>query len=463
MIELDEFRPESVTLPVPEKKPRKELDPQFSDFNLARSVIESHGSTILYMPKFERGYWWTGDHWQEDITNHIPEVVKNHLHRKSLLVDSSQKRLLLQSRSKVNNVLAFVRMDSEVTTTVDEMDTRDMELNTPAGTYDLRTMTLGKHDPAAKHSMITAVSPSFDPPELFLSHLRRVTDGDTGKQTLIQNFYGSAVSGQQARTMLFQYGEGQNGKGTIANAVAGCMGTYARPVSDEVFAWSKFPSHSTNIAGLKGIRFAYGDETQAGSAWDEAKIKRLTGGGLITAHRMCQDNEDFAPKFKLVVTGNNKPTLTGVDEAIKSRMILLPFTVTIPEKERDGEHGNRLREEYPRILGWLLQGWRNWLRDGLCIPDSVREATNEYLSDEDTLGRWIAERAIVGSKIRYETATSSLFADWKDWCDKSNERAGNINKFSSDLAKREEIVKRDRKGTFRFFRGIALKSDAGTE
>ena len=37
------------------------------------------------------------------------------------------------------------------------------------------------------------------------------------------------------------------------------------------------------------------------------------------------------PQFTLMIYGNFKPGLKSVDEAIRRRMKLIPFTVTIPE------------------------------------------------------------------------------------------------------------------------------------
>ena len=78
-------------------------------------------------------------------------------------------------------------------------------------------------------------------------------------------------------------------------------------------------------------------ETEGGRRWAEAKIKRLTGGDSVTARFMQQDFFDFVPRFKLIWSGNAKPTLNRVDEAIRRRLNLVPFTVTVPPAERDSE------------------------------------------------------------------------------------------------------------------------------
>ena len=65
---------------------------------------------------------------------------------------------------------------------------------------------------------------------------------------------------------------------------------------------------------------------------------------------MRQDFFEFDPQFKLMVIGNNKPSLRGVDEAIRRRLHLIPFTVTIPPNERDPELPEKLQAEGPAIL-----------------------------------------------------------------------------------------------------------------
>ena len=50
---------------------------------------------------------------------------------------------------------------------------------------------------------------------------------------------------------------------------------------------------------------------------------------------MGQDFFEFSPCFKLVWSGNSKPTLNRVDEAIRRRLNLITFTVTIPRNDRE--------------------------------------------------------------------------------------------------------------------------------
>jgi putative DNA primase/helicase len=114
--------------------------------------------------------------------------------------------------------------------------------------------------------------------------------------------------------------------------------------------------HPTELAMLRGARLVTSTETESNRNWAEAKIKMLTGGDPVSARFMRQDFFDYVPQFKLMISGNHKPGLRSVDEAIKSRVNIIPFAVTIPPEERDMELGNKLVTEYPGILAWMIQG-----------------------------------------------------------------------------------------------------------
>ena len=155
---------------------------------------------------------------------------------------------------------------------------------------------------------------------------------------------------------------------------------------------------------------------------------------------MRQDFFQFKPQFKLVIAGNHKPGLRSVDEAIRRRLHLVPFTVTIPPAERDHELGEKLHPEWPGILRWAIQGAVEWFENGLQAPASVRDATEHYLASEDALDRWLAECCVLGAD---NTATSTeLFESWRAWCDNAGERAGSQKRLVQNLEARELKLER---------------------
>jgi putative DNA primase/helicase len=243
---------------------------------------------------------------------------------------------------------------------------------------------------------ITAVAPAGDgtPCPMWTEFLDRVTDRKAELVGFLKRFLGYCLTGQiNEQLLVFLYGTGANGKSVFVSTVTGILNDYAIVAPMEMFIATQVDRHPTEIAKLMGARLVVAQETQKGRRWDEAKIKNLTGGDRLTARYMRGDFFDFNPTHKLLISGNHKPTLRSVGEAIRRRFLLVPFTVRIPEAERDPLLAEKLRAEWPAIFRWMIDGCMEWRRSGLKVPDIVRQATDEYLADQDTIGQWEDELA----------------------------------------------------------------------
>ena len=135
----------------------------------------------------------------------------------------------------------------------------------------------------------------------------------------------------------------------------------------------------------------------------------------MTARLMRQDFFDFEPQLTLMIAGNNQPSFRGVDEAIKARVVLVPFTVTIPPERRDTGLPDKLKEEAGQILQWAIDGAIQWQERGLDVPPSVAAASAEYFDDEDTLGQFLQDET--ESEHLGFVRTSDLHQRFVQWCD----------------------------------------------
>ena len=124
--------------------------------------------------------------------------------------------------------------------------------------------------------------------------------------------------------------------------------------------------------------------------------------------------------FKVFICGNHKPRLSTVDEAMRCRLLLVPFTVQIPPDERDPELMQKPEAEWPAILRWCINGCLEWQRIGLAAPKIVTDATDAYFEDQDTLKQWLDECIEDRGDFAF-TRNSVLFASWKAWCDARNQ------------------------------------------
>jgi putative DNA primase/helicase len=255
--------------------------------------------------------------------------------------------------------------------------------------------------------------------------------------------------------LFFLYGTGANGKSVFLATLSGLLGDYAKTAPASSFTATVGEQHPTDLAGLRGARFVTAVETEEGARWAESKIKSLTGGDKIAARFMRCNFFEFLPEFKLMIAGNHKPRLGSVDEAIRRRLHLVPFTVTIPESERDIRLSEKLRSEWGGILQWAIDGCLAWQEEGLKPPAIVLDATAKYLAAEDSIGCWIEDHCL--KDARRWSACGSLFADWIAWCKENGVREGSQKQFAQNLETHGFVSLRRREA--RGFAGVGLKTD----
>ncbi len=359
----------------------------------------------------------------------------------------------IASARTIAAVEKLARSDRQHAATADQWDGDPWLLNTPGGTVDLRTGKLRPHRREDLLTKVTTAAPGGECP-IWRAFLVRVTAGDSEMQRFLQRVAGYALTGiTRDHALFFAHGPGGNGKGCFVNTLTRVLGDYAAVAAMETFISTHADRHSTDLAMLRGARLVSAQETEEGRSWAEAKIKALTGGDPITARFMRQDNFTFLPQFKLIIAGNHKPSLQNVDEAIRRRFHLLPFTVTIPEAERDPRLPDKLAAESGGILAWAIEGCLDWQRVGLHPPEIVREATSKYLEEEDSFGSWLDECCVLDN--RSWESSGDLYESWKVWAKKAGEREWKEKRFGQTMQKRGFEAGKTQ-GVRGYF-GIALK------
>jgi putative DNA primase/helicase len=320
-------------------------------------------------------------------------------------------------------------------------------------TFNLQTGEYHDGYPEEYITKSVAVVPEKIETPLWDAFLNKVTGGDTELQSYLQRAAGYSLSGiTSEHAMFFLYGTGANGKSVFIDTLAAIWHDYAAVAPMTAFVAGNFDQHPTDLAMLHGVRLVVANETESGRHWAEARIKLITGGGKISARFMRADFFTYTPQFKLWIVGNHKPSLKSVDEAIRRRFNLIPFTVTIPPKERDKDLFEKLKPEWPGILQWANDGFLEWRKHGLAPPKAVLDATDQYLADEDSFAHWLEEKCIVGKGL--QRAAGDLWGSYKAWCDINNEFAGSQKSFGHEMEKRG--YKRGRNQGVRFYHAIDL-------
>lgn len=419
--------------------------PDLSHDHLALDLgARSWDANARHVALWGKWLFWTGSHWQcDDKLEHLSRIRAYLRERAQGVICWAERKAVglengkdtkdaekvrtwardqaraLRSNASVTSVSNLVRANPASASTHEAFDTDHYLLGTPGGTVDLRT---GRLRPARREDMISRLTscspaPPGSRPTLWLKFLTDVFDGEAETIAFLQRAAGYALTGcTDEHKLLFLHGSGRNGKSVFLNTLLDIWGAYGRRVAATTFLHSQTERHPTDIAGLQGARLAIASELPRGKTWDEATIKDLTGGDRLTARYMRQDFFEFTPQLTLMIAGNTQPSFRGVDEAIRSRVVLVPFSVTIPANKRDRGLGNKLLAEGPEILRWCIDGALDWQERGLDVPSAIAAASRAYFDEEDTIGQFLEDETV--PDLHAIALTDDLIEKFNFWSDR---------------------------------------------
>lgn len=411
------------------------LPPEFTDDALGLRFTDTFRQALKFVALWNRWVIWDGAVWKRDDTLRVYDLVRRCCRSISGEAREPKIKAALTAAKTVAAIEKLVRSDRRHALQADEWDADPWLLNTPGGIVDLRTGEIGPHDPMHLITKSTAVAPGqIEGCPQWMEFLAKVTGHNLQLSEYLKRIAGYWLTGlTREHAMWFFYGTGRNGKGVFLNTLVRIMGDYAMTASPDTFTEEGRGKHLTVLARLQGARLVVSQETEEGIPWAETRIKSVTGGDPITANHMRQDPFTFTPQFKLGISGNHKPGLKAVDEAIRARFNLVPFTITIPKSERDPELSEKLWKEAPGILAWAIQGCWDWNNNPnrLYAPAVVTSATEDYFDSEDATQLWIADCCLRDG----EELSGILYKSWSIWAVRSGEKPGSHKAFSRTLEK----------------------------
>ncbi len=199
------------------------------------------------------------------------------------------------------------------------------------------------------------VNYSYDPQAecpMWEKFLNRVLPDKT-KQAVLQEFIGmiyldrTRVSVEKA---LFLLGKGANGKSVIARVIKGIVGPGAVcSFTPQQLTYSEYA-----VAETEGKRLNYCEEIDSrGEVTD--KMKAIISSEPIQARRPYGEYISVRPPA-MIFNLNELPPMPDRSYGFWRRQLIVRFEVTIPERERDKMLSEKMKEEYPGIFRWAMDG-----------------------------------------------------------------------------------------------------------
>lgn len=441
----------------PEAEPEA-LPAPMSEDALADHFASIHSERWRFVKLWNTWLEWRGDGWHRDETG-MADRMCIQITRQALYWQEAQQlnpdgKRRISSKRTAGSIRDMAANDPRIAATADQWDTNAWLLGVPGGVVDLKT---GKLIAAAATQYITkrcSVAPAPGECEHWVGLLERVTQGDASLMEYLQRLCGYVLTGEtREECFAFVYGPAQTGKSTFIRVISEILGEYHCKASMETFTETRHERHAEELAVLAGARLVTAVETEEGRRWNESRIKALTGRDRIRARFMRENSFEFDPQFKLIIAGNHAPHLRNVDDAMRRRLHIIPFTQPIPMEERDDRLAEKLRSEYPQILAWMVRGALDWQVSKLGRPDQIAQAVDDYLESEDTFGEWLNEATVRDKAAR--CLSGGAYKAYKQWADGAGEYAMSQKRFVQAL--KERGFDTTRAGGKRFISGLSLR------
>ena len=401
----------------------------------------------------ERGIWYVydGTVWRADSENlrvaELAKLLADKLYVFALTIteEDARKRFIdrvrkLQLRRNRDTMVKDAK--SVYPLSMKNFD-RDIYLfNMANGTLDLRTGDFREHRP---EDYLTKVSPvEYDPDakcDRFVRFMDEVMMGDKDTIRYTQKALGYALSGDTRMECFFiLYGAtSRNGKGTLMESFLRLMGDYGRN-ADPVMLAMKFNAQSNGpteeLARLAGSRFVNISEPEKKLTIDAALTKRLTGNDTITARFLHENSFEFRASFKIFINTNYQPNITDLTLFHSGRVKMIPFNRHFEEREQD--KGLKAFFAQPEnmsgIFNWVYEGFKLFIKEGLEMPQAVKDATADYELESDKVGQFCA--LCLQHKKGEELRSVAVFDIYMRWCEANNIKALSQPNFKKEMERR---------------------------
>jgi len=451
---------------------------ELSDVWNAEHFALEHDDMLAFIP--QRGIWmeFDGVIWKPDDLRHVLQLAMQFA--KNLLIEASQqlvlayqekdpevRKQLVQKANSLSNHAIKTQSKRGIDAMISlaqpllaisqhDFDRVDTLLAVQDGVYDLVEHQFKHGSPSdrlSRRSNASFMTGAYACPkwECFLEEVQP----DAEVRFWLQKFTGYCLTGRiDEQIFLVMHGGGANGKSVFVEILKKLLGSYAKTVQFDTFIEHDKGGIRNDLAALDKVRLVVAQEGPDGARLDEGIVKQLTGGDEITARFLHREFFTFTPKFKIILVSNHKPLISGTDNGIWRRVVLVPWSVTIEAGKRDKRMIEKLEKELDGIFQWAIHGIRMYQEDGLQLPESIVRANSEFRGESDLIGHWIDDACVVHEKATAQT--SVLYESYSNWAKQNGHRPLSQKSLSDRLRERGYIPQKSR-GT-RMWLGVGLRA-----
>lgn len=260
--------------------------------------------------------------------------------------------------------------------------------------------------------------------QLWHRFLDRVLPDAMAQQLLAEYIGYSLMRSHRFEKMLWLVGPGQNGKSTVLEVLESLFGSENVSnlsldlLTNDQIMRSAFEHKLLNIS------------SETGDKINASVMKRICSGESVTIEQKYVNPHETTSYGKVIMATNEfpRPENTG---AFFRRILILPFQVTISNEEKDIHLADKLKEELPGILNWVLSSLPGLIKRGeFTSCESSEKALEEYQMESDNVRLFYSEML---EPSKTSTHGQDLFNAYVAYCNAAHQHPLGRTKFYKRL------------------------------
>lgn len=253
------------------------------------------------------------------------------------------------------------------------------------------------------------------------------------KQMILAEFFGYLFIKQSVLKLektLLLYGKGSNGKSVIFDIIMALLGG-SQNVSNYSLN-SLTDDKGYHRANLQNKLLNYASEISGNV--EASVFKQLVSGEPVEARLPYCEPFILTDYAKLIFNCNELPIVTEHTHAFFRRFTIIPFEITIEEKDQDRELSRKIIEsELSGVFNWVLEGLRRLLENKkITYCESVENQLALYKMQSDTVQLFLNEERFTNSLEEF-ISLKELFDLYRCYCIESGYKACSKKTFSERL------------------------------
>ena len=252
------------------------------------------------------------------------------------------------------------------------------------------------------------------------------------REYMWQHLASCLLGTNQNQTFNIYTGVGSNGKSVFVKLFGMVLGDYKGTVPISLITQKRLSigGTSSEVAQLKGLRYAVMNEPSKGDVINEGIMKEITGGDPIQARELFKTSITFIPMFKLACCTNTLFDIKSNDEGTWRRIRVVDFESKFIDNPSENPNDKEFKKDktlegkfdiWAPIFASMLINKVNETKGKVEDCDEVMFASKKYRENQDYLAKFVADKirkAVVDTNNpdkKFKISKSCVLKEFKEW------------------------------------------------